>query len=105
MYITLEGDTLAVVLPDLDAAGISYGAELEPYLPDVYILRVAGNPYDLTFLEDVEEPDGPSRWARNRSFVLERAETGLLLPHPTHPVTGPDPRYVFRPTFGMPRLP
>jgi len=104
MSVSLEGDTVTVELPDLDHWGYSYSPELEPYLPGVYILRIEGTAYDLTFIEDVAVPDGPSRWARNRGFVFERSSDTPLLPRAPVEVSGPDPRQGFEPAFGLPLL-
>lgn len=72
MTITREGDTLLVSMPLLEALGYEVGEELYTAGSQLFYLQLNGDWYDLTFLDT--DGTGESRYARNRSFVVERTD-------------------------------
>ena len=77
MNITRDGDTLFVSMPTLDDLGFDVGDELLPYAPDVHLLSIDGVWFDLTFVR--ADPAEPSRWVRNRAFVVTRDDASALV--------------------------
>jgi len=68
--LSLDADgTLLVDWPELEERGAVVGDTLTPYYNELFLLRLGGTDYDLTFIEG---PDG-TMYARNRLFVGVRA--------------------------------
>jgi CubicO group peptidase (beta-lactamase class C family) len=87
MVVSRRGEGLGVEMPDLDEAGVGYSELLEPVAADLFLTRIDGAAYDLTFFRDGEA--GPSQWARNRYFVGVRQpdEVARLAPGGRAPAT------------------
>ena len=66
---TLEGETLTVEVPALDAEGVSYGRDLVPVAPDNFEMQVSGGVQRLSFLRDAS---GAVEFVRNRYYVGEK---------------------------------
>lgn len=66
LELTWDGTDLQVAAPDLEAAGHTVGATLDPLYKDMFYLRIDGYDYDITF---VDGQDGtPKLYAYNRQF-------------------------------------
>jgi hypothetical protein len=70
MIIEDAGGTLTISMPDFEAAGVTVEHELAAVSSDIFLVRLNGIRYDLTFFAD--EPGGQSVYLRNRSFVGRR---------------------------------
>ena len=65
VLVTRNGDDLEVEMPDVDAAGISYGETLIPYIGSTFVLAIQGTQLAVTFIED---EDGRGEYFRSRAF-------------------------------------
>lgn len=65
--VTAEGGTLAVSMPDLDAAGVPYGRHLSVYGPDNFLAEIDGSQWLLTFIRDEA---GRPEYVRSRAAVF-----------------------------------
>lgn len=78
---TLEGGTLSVEVPGLDAEGIAYERELVPVAPDNFSMQLDGGVRRLSFLRDSA---GEVEFVRNRYYVGEKT-TQAAGPAPVPP--------------------
>ena len=69
LTLTWDGADLLVDAPDLEAAGYTVGATLEPYYKDYYVLRVDETDFDFSMYRG---EDG-SAYLVNRQFTWTRA--------------------------------
>ncbi len=74
---SLEGDTLRVDVPSLEADGISYQEELTAVRPDNFVMTVDGGSQDLTFIRD---DSGAVEYVRNRYYVGLRVDRLVSAP-------------------------
>ncbi len=70
MIIEDAGGTLTIAMPDFEAAGVVVEHELAAVSSDIFLVRLNGIRYDLTFFP--ETSGGRSVYLRNRSFVGRR---------------------------------
>lgn len=68
--VTAEDGDLGFAMPDLAARGVKVGRKLTPVYQDLYLARIDGADYDLTFV------DG---YVRNRLFVGTKGATAVSL--------------------------
>ncbi len=92
LVVTLDGDTLLVDAPDLEAAGSTVGEALEPYALDLYLLAVDGTSYDLNYYENAD-----GAWLINRQFSLKKVDVNALTATPPHAAGLPRPEPDVRP--------
>ena len=72
VFITREEDSLKMVVPALDAGGVSYQQNLTAFSGSVFTAEVDGESLDLTFIAEVD--GGDSTYIRNRGFVAIRKD-------------------------------
>jgi hypothetical protein len=70
--ITASGDDLLISIPQLNAYGYPIGSVLQPTSPDNFVLSLAYNPYNLTFLRD---GDDQVEYLRTFYFVGEKVSS------------------------------
>jgi len=80
---SLDGETLQVSVPSLDASGAPYGTDLVALRPDNFEMTVNGRPQLLSFIRD---ESGAVEFVRNRYYVGVRVEqTGTRVVAPIPP--------------------
>lgn len=84
LVVSGDAEGLTVSLPDLDAVGYPYEAELIPYTPDNYILGIGGSYSLLTLIRD---EDGQPEYLRAR-FAVWTVDAATAV---ARPGVSPDP--------------
>jgi CubicO group peptidase (beta-lactamase class C family) len=92
--VTRQGDALAIAVPALDAAGVSYRRALTAITTRVWIAQVDGAALEVTFIDG---PDGET-YLRNRNVVAIRPPRGAPMP-----ARSPDREAVLRAVRAMKR--
>lgn len=81
IHVSLDGDSLRIALPQLDAIGFSYEPRLEPTSLDNFELQVIVNgepvPLEITFIRD---DAGNYTWFRSRVVVAQRTSPSAAAP-------------------------
>ncbi len=76
LILTWDGSALLVEAPDLEAAAVAVGSEVEPLYKGLYLLSIDGSDRDFSYYEDGEG----GAWLVNRSFAFERSADNAVAP-------------------------
>jgi hypothetical protein len=98
MHVEWDGTNLNVSMPDLEAAGVTVGATLDPAYADQFSLTLDGT---ATYIDFADGADGtPHEYAYNRSFGLTRTTDTTVMRRPVTAHWRPG-----QPVIGPPALP